>query len=421
MSNTNHLNLLKPATAALLIPLYILTTCITSYAEIPETAVINYASDPGVRLLLGATDSGKALAGQRMQKYKDAIGIPASKKSLSRLSLRNQIDSQIGGLVQAGPASVTSAYTFPCKVSGSVLYGWRQRSSSCSDRLWVVPVGSQLHSSKVPPSGSKNTYSTTASKNLLQAQASTDLVRYYCSTVANPKMGQWMTSTGSLSPEAACQEATQKCEASTGGKCLVASLGEWNVNDPDLVVSMQCASNKTTEISALTRKGNGSVIDKLLSEIEQMSLFVNAINCVPSIYHPNELIVSPMKDELTLIQTNNVNGNLEINVLVGTVNIVSVKRPTGFKVPKGFSYRLSEGNLTRIDCDNILQSQPVQEFLNTANWPQEAAEQLQGYRSGFCKSPDRPTRPTRTGPVIIISPGGGGGGGGRQTTPSANE
>ncbi len=196
----------------------------------------------------------------------------------------------------------------------------------------------------------------------------------------------------------------------------MASLGEWNVNDPDLVVSMQCASNKSTEISARTRQGNGSVIDKLLLEIEQMSLFIKAINCVPSIYHPNELIVSPVKDELTLIQTNNVNGNLEINVLVGSVNIVSVKRPTGLKVSKGFSYRLRENKITRIDCNNIFKSQPVQEFLNAANWPQDATEQLQGYSSGFCKSPER--RPGNGGGFIIDIPfGGGGGGGGGQTTP----
>ncbi|MCC5643252.1 hypothetical protein LC607_09910 [Nostoc sp. CHAB 5824] len=418
MSNTNYLNWLKTAKTVVLIPLYIFVNCTTSYAQVPETAVINYASDRGVRLVRGATDSVRAEPGQRMQKYKDAVEIPGSKKSLSRLSLRNRMDGQIGGLVQAGPASVTSAYTFPCKASTSVLYGWRQGSSPCSDGLWVVPLVSQSHSSKVPPSGFKNTYSATASKNLLQAQASTDLVRYYCSTAANPKMGQWMTSTSSLSPEAACQEATQKCEASTGGKCLVASLGEWNVNDPDLVVSMQCASNKTTEISARTRQGNGSVIDKLLLEIEQMSLSVNAINCVPSIYHPNELIVSPVKDELTLIQTNNVNGNLEINVLVGTVNIVSVKRLV--KVSKGFSYRLRENDISRIDCDNILQSQPVQEFLNTANWPQDAAEQLQGYRSGFCKSPERRPDNGNGGRIRINIPFGGGGGG-EEPTPGVGD
>ncbi|MBE9034320.1 hypothetical protein [aff. Roholtiella sp. LEGE 12411] len=395
MNNTNHLNRLKPATPAVLIPLYILATCATIYAEVPKTAVIHHVSDPGVRMLLGATDSGRAKPGQRMQQYKDAVGVPGSKTSLSRLSLRNQTDGQIGALVKAGPASITSVYTFPCKVSGSVLYGWRQHGGSCSNGLWVVPVGPELQGSKVP---SSNTDTAIASKNLLKAQASTDLVKYYCSTVANSKIGQWITSAGLLSPDVACQEATQKCEASTGSKCVVASLGEWSVKDPDLVVSMQCASNKTTEILARTDRGNGSVIDKLLSELEQMSQAVRGINCVAGIYHPNELIVSPAKDELTLIQTNDIGGNVEINVLVGSVNIVSTAKPNGLKVQKGFRYRLRENTVTKItDCSSRLKSQPVQEFLNSDNWPQEVNNQLQGYRSDFCQSAERATpEPTIT-------------------------
>ena len=398
MNNAYHLNRLKPATAAILIPLYILATCATVYAEVPKTAVIHHVSDPGVRMLVGATDSGSAKPGQRMQQYKDAVGVPKSKKSLSRLSLRNQTDGQIGALVKAGPASVSSVYTFPCKVSGSVLYGWRQHGGSCSDGLWVVPVGSELQGSKVP---SSNTDTAIAFKNLLKAQASTDLVKYYCSTVVDSKIGQWITSAGLLSPEIACQEATQKCEASTGSKCLVASLGEWSVKDPDLMVSMQCSSNKTTELLAYTDRGNGSVVDKLLSELVQMSQAVRGINCAASIYHPNELIVSPAKDELTLIQTNDIGGNLEINVLVGSVNIISTAKPNGLKVQKGFRYSLRENTLTRMtDCGSRLKSEPVQEFLNSANWPQEVNEQLQGYRSGFCQSAERPS----SGPDRVDTP-----------------
>jgi hypothetical protein len=401
MRKNNNLTQIKSATATLLIPLYILATLTTSSAEVPKSAVIHYVSDPGVRVLLGATDSIKAQVGQRVQQYRDAVGVPGSKKSLSRLSLPNSRHNRIGALVQAGPASVSSAYTFPCKVEGSVYIGWRQQVGSCSHGLWVVPVVSGLHSSKATSS---------ASKNLLQAQAVTNQVRYYCSTVATSKIGQWITSAGLSSLETTCQEATQKCEETTGSKCLVASLGDWSVNDPNLVVSMQCASNKTTEILARTRQGNGLGMDRLLSEITQMSQGVNGLNCAASIYHPNEIIVSPSKDELTLIQTNDNGGNPEINVLVGSVNIVSVARPSGFKVDKGFRYSLRGNRLTRLDCDRIFQSQPVQEFLNTANWPQEVSPELQGYRSGFCKStePPRVTVPPRDPfPFPIFRPWGG--------------
>ncbi|MBD6614814.1 hypothetical protein FNW02_02800 [Komarekiella sp. 'clone 1'] len=420
MNKTNNLTQLKSATATLIVPLYILATFTTSSAEVPKTAVIHYASDPGVRLLLGATDSMVAKPGQRMQQYKDAVGVPGSKKSLSRLSLPNPTHNKIGALVQAGPAPVSSVYTFPCKVSGSVYFGWRKQGGSCSHGLWVVPVASQLHSSKVPSLASKNTHSATASKNLRQAQAVSNLVKYYCSTVTTSKIDQWITSAGLPSLETACQEASQKCEETTGSKCLVASLGDWSVNDPNLAVSMQCGSNQSSVISARTRQGNGSLIDRLLLEITQMSQAVKGINCAASIYHPNEVIVSPSNDELTLIQTNDNGGNVEINVLVGSVNIVSVGRTSGFKVNKGFRYSLGENKPTPLDCDRIFKSQPVQEFLNTANWPQEVTGELQSYRSGFCKSPERPTD-NGTGPVIdIIFPrggGGGGGGGGSQTTP----
>jgi hypothetical protein len=338
----------------------------------------------------------------RLQKYKDAIGIPGSTLgnfgSLARLSLRNPKDLQIGAILSAGPAAVSSAYTFPCKIYGNTAVGWPQNRGACAQGLWVVP---RVQSFGVQPPGSRNANTAAATKNLLKAQFSFDQVQYYCGVVADSGTGQWSISTGLSSLEDTCQTATQQClQASAGSGCSVVSLGDWAVSDPDLMVSIQCANNLNPKKSAFTRRSKGSEVITLLSQLEQMSRSNNRINCVPSVYHPDELIVSPAKDELTLIQTKDLNGSLEIDVLVGSVYIISARRPNNVLVEKGFSYRLPDDTQAPLNCTGIFQSLPVQDFLNPANWPQEVSTQLQGYRQGFCQSRQRP----RNGPGTIIIP-----------------
>jgi hypothetical protein len=266
------------------------------------------------------------------------------------------------------------------------------------------------------PPDLRNIYTASTSKTFFTAQASLDQVQYYCGAVADSGGSQGSISVGSPSPEAACEEATQKClEASSGSECSIVSLGEWSINDPDLMVSMQCElTNSFLRVS--TSRGSGSTVGTVLLDVERLAKALTVTNCVPSVYHPDDLIVSPTTDEPTLIQTNDLNGNVEINVLAGAVNVISAGRPSGLRLNQGSSYRRQENvpkTIVGKDCANTFNSESVQDLLNAANWPQDVAvelreyqDQVQMYRQkASCQSSSRPQNGSN-GPIIIFGPGG---------------
>ncbi|NJM70523.1 MAG: hypothetical protein HC862_09980 [Scytonema sp. RU_4_4] len=379
--------------------LHILATCTESYASVPDTATMTK---------LSTTENNKPL----VRRHSGAMPEPAKVKDILHSWLKESLiipaggswvhlmfkygNGQVSPLVQVGPnKKTTSEYLFPCKSVNNTTIGWSLINARSGGCLTMQVSGGIGRVSQFPSSISKHNHQTTkrissivhTTKNLQNAQNSVSQVQYYCGAVADSQQRQWKISVGLPSLESACQEAIQKCSVVVpNGKCLVASLGDWNTSDPNVAVSMVCTSSQRPVSLLKTKIGSGSTVVTMLKELEQNAIFLNSIACVPSVYGPNDVVISPTTPEPTLVQTRNVNGNLEIDVLAGSVNIVSAQRIDGLFLEKGHGYRHQQNKLVRVNCPKILQSESVQEFLEFNNWSQDVAPQLDGYRKAFCQT-----------------------------------
>jgi hypothetical protein len=187
-------------------------------------------------------------------------------------------------------------------------------------------------------------------------------------------------------------------------------MGNWNPTETHLIASMVCISSipdiDGKPISLIkSKRGNSSTVEQLLTDLEKQNRFLRSTACVPSIYDLDDAIVSPTTLEPTLIQTHNVDGNLAIDVLAGSVSIISAKRPNGLFLKEGSSYRHQGDTLARLDCPDSLKSEPIQSFLTPSNWSADVAPQLDGYREAFCRTGGQTREPTAGEPGLIINIG----------------
>lgn len=153
------------------------------------------------------------------------------------------------------------------------------------------------------------------------------------------------------------------------------------------------------------------MITRLLPQMIADARFLNDQHCALHLYRPDDLLVMPdtlpqTNEEPVLIRTQNLGSDLAIDVLVGTVEFVSVRHPGGFQMKKGFRYRLKGSEPEKLDCQQILGTASVQAFLLDKNWSPSGepvdpglTDQLQSYRDNFCQSakpasqsPDWPIR-----------------------------
>lgn len=96
----------------------------------------------------------------------------------------------------------------------------------------------------------------------------------------------------------------------------------------------------------------------------------------------DEVMVVPTPGE-SIIKTGDTTTGISIDVLVGYVQVKSVKNPGGRLVKAGARYNYPQDTITPIDTNPILNSPEMQDFLNPNNWsspniPQRVADGIAG-------------------------------------------
>jgi hypothetical protein len=212
----------------------------------------------------------------------------------------------------------------------------------------------------------------------------------YCSAVSVSGDAWAVSSTGGFGlwdAQNPCQTAQEKCRAESDGSsdCVVASWGAWSINQPELVVSLDCANNRS-----FTGKGGGAaIVTTLMLETIGSAESLGANSCVLSIYPPNELIVAPDTDEFVLVQVRNLNNQaMVVDAIAGDIRIKSSQNPAGIAVPEGRTYTLRDeqntpeiitrrytSGTTSIGQSAALSSSVIQSLLEgQSNLPQDPAE-----------------------------------------------
>jgi hypothetical protein len=391
-------------------PLFVLSVCIQSYA-IPSSAEVAYLNRNGVKIRPGGYTirAHNAQEGEKLRQYNDYLEVPGGGGHWVHLKFQ-----AIQYMVQVGPAQDYSAYTFPCRVSGNLTLGFTKRNDNNPQDCHTVKIGSgNLRRLSYFPFHQQLS-SLQASRKILIAQGFSDSERYYCGAVPTSEMGQGKFSVG-LSQEDACQKATEKCQTGFSGQCSVANLGDWNIQEPALTVSMLCRNRRSHDPSDRhtvdSVESPGSTVEAQLLSLENRYSGNSIANCEPIVSRRDEVIVVPVEDD-TLIQTKDKNGSIVVDVLAGATTLISADFPIGKYVEKGFRYRQGENKPQPIeDCNKIRESEETKDFFDSDNWLDEGgsfnentSRQLDSFRSKFCQSSklSGSANPANTGGGIII-------------------
>lgn len=366
------------AVAVAIVPLWILATTPQSYSQaIPDAARITKvegrtnARSESLRIRRGTERTMPVVAGQtQLEKYRDALIVPPGDRfaTLSFMFANPANTWRYAGLIaQTLPQPTLAEYKLPCRSrGGTVIFGWRRASDSdrgCEYGVRVASsrgVRSQLPSLSFPISV----------KSLDLAQTSPESV-LYCG--ARSRYGSLVTESEVL--DDSCQEVVQKCATvSFGSDCFLVSMGEWNINEPDLNLSLACSQGP------FNRRTNGSLITTLLSELTQQASSNNLTGCAVNIYSPEEEIIIPGSEQ-TLIRTIDSGTGVIVDVLLGSVIIRSINGLLGVPVRAGQRYSVPNNTTTPIDARQVARSPNVQNFLDpkqtiSPNLPAQVAEDM---------------------------------------------
>ena len=389
-------------------PLFVLSVCIQSYA-IPSSAEVAYLNRNGVKIRPGGYTirAHNAQEGEKLHQYNDYLEVPGGGGHWVHLKFQ-----AIQYMVQVGPAQDYSAYTFPCRVSGNLTLGFTKRNDNNPQDCHTVKIGSRsLRRISYFPFHQQLS-SLQASRKLFTAQGFSDSERYYCGAVPTSVMGQGKFSVG-LSQEDACQKATEKCQTGFSGQCSVANLGDWNIQEPALTVSMLCRNrrshNPSDRHTVDSIESPGSTVETQLLSLENRYSGNSIANCEPIVSRRDEVILVPVEDD-TLIQTKDKNGSIVVDVLAGATTLISADFPLGRYVEKGFRYAKGESKPQPIeDCTKIRESEDIQVFFDSDNWLDEGgssseniSSQLDSYKAKFCQSSNSSSSPSQGNPIPRI-------------------
>jgi hypothetical protein len=396
----NYPDQLARSLVILLAPLFGLGVGDRCNATIPDIATVHDFGNnkPSVRHSRGTLPE-EAMKNDILKSWlKESIIIPKG-DSWAKLIFSRQNPQGSSQLVQLGPNnSRNSEYLFPCTASGGTgTIGWGLTRSDSGECGLLVIRGGTARISNFPRSLSR--YIAQLHKVLpkgFSISQDASQTQYYCGALANSGEGEWGSAVDSSWQEA-CQNAVQECQASTqNGECSVATLGDWDVTDPSLMVSLAC-----TQRIVLTNRNmiSGSEVSEKLSDFERLYRPIHSKNCLPIVYGSDDVIVSPATNGLTLIQTKNTDGNIEVDVLVGSINLISAKRSAGLFLDKGAGYYNGDGRITGIECQSISRSSSMRNFLNPSSWLQNLTSQLEGYRKNFCQATAQTEMPQTSVPL----------------------
>jgi hypothetical protein len=334
-------------------------TSTKSFGLIPDFAEIREIKGSGISI-----GSNRVKVGNRLTGYKDNLAIPAppfaNNEIFADLDLV-QIKRKLAASIRAkGQNGSITFYNLRCSASqqkDSVLQiQWSNGKNTppCSEGMrFTKNPDRYFKNSKLPIK--QTTYIAQAGnteKNHfpLLTQASNDSLRYYCSSIPDFGNGSGKISAGLTSIEEACQESQNVCESKNTNGCSIATMGEWNINDSDLVMSVTCSNGKSTSkrVSGSEINAPGSTIEDLLlklskslglSSIENiLQSFLKTKACYLEVYYPDEILVSPVDNQNTTIETTGLENGISVEVLEGQAQLRSRDLPEGIIANSGNTY-----------------------------------------------------------------------------------
>jgi hypothetical protein len=383
------------AVATLLTPFYVLTTCSASLASgLPAwLSVASYKGTVHFKDGIKQPDmitSPQERDGIRLKTPNQQLQI--TQNSEAGFIFRDEVDKKLhDNAITGGSKNSPTEYWYPCSGKGTFTIAWKAGNKSKPCRNFKVS-GSTV-TEKASLASWENASVAQANKSFLNAQQRRiDIDRpidmEYCNTVADSGKGWGFGSSVNriFSGKSPCETALEKCsETSEGSDCSVTSWATWNLRERNLIVSRQC--DRSTPIS---RRGTGTTIaTTVLLEFLQEALRSQASSCELNVYRSDEIIISPVNDQLTLVHTDrSEDGAIVVNVIAGTVEI---RAATNLQAPVTVSTgnrrifygnnRFSQEEL--LDTQQVASSPSVQGFLNSENWPRDFTPQLEEYQNAI--------------------------------------
>lgn len=331
-----------------------------SYSLVPDYAEVTQIQGQGISL-----NSQPARRGGRLSRYNDVLAVPApygNELIYANLDLVKMGEGKLWIRAKAWNNSKTE-YRIPCTINQpqytqSEITWSNGKRTACAEGVRFTSNSSG--NSNLPNS---QTTQVAQTKNLddnqlfLTAQARRNRLLYYCSSVPNSNRGSGHIAAGLSTIEEACWESQETCQNNNRNSgCSIATMGEWNLNDRDLMMSVSCADGQSSfkrvsgsQISAPGTSGD-VLIQQMLEELfgEMGGLIGQIIGiqlkaCYLEVYRPDEILISPDNSRRTTIVTTGLeNGTIQVNVIEGQVNLRSMNNPEGIKGSQGDSYIFNE-------------------------------------------------------------------------------
>jgi hypothetical protein len=205
--------------------------------------------------------------------------------------------------------------------------------------------------------------SAVAQVPLPRVDSSADL-RYYCSTLPISGRGSAGMAAGFSSEEEACKQATEKClKNNSGANCSIQTMGEWSVNDSELISSIKCENRRSSykklrgaDISDPNSSGINEILkDTLEKTLGQLGELLSGVlklkpgTCILEVYHPDDVVISPVTSEQTVVEAvDNGNGTVIVTVQEGKALLRSTQSPEGTVANPGETYVFNgEGSISQ--------------------------------------------------------------------------
>ena len=383
-ANNKSRKWLTRTVASLLVPSYIFAVCGRVYAGEPTAAeVIKFHNTGGGTWdqlqygLQNHVNSQPPAIGNRLQNLEQFVWVPGNNQAWAHFRYVSGNNSHLG--VQAGPhTNHGSSYHFPCRFEvGTAVIGWTEGRDgrACAHQGAKITLDSSSTGAIVPQSP------TQASKTLETAQAVVVASpQYHYCTVAAKDRGWWVDWG---TPDNPCEKAQQSClETGSADGCEVIGSGDWSAKEQDVLITVGCANEKL-----YTAKGTGrEVATQLLSNVVQEAKVDTSKVCILNVYQPDDLVVVPASENATLVLAQSSNNVMTVDALAGDVIVQSAQKPEGILLREGSRYIHPQGTVQSINISEVVQTNPVQIFLNPENWAPEDSAELNEYRTAVGQS-----------------------------------
>jgi len=366
---------------SIVILIYSEVTCTNSNAKAPKSAHITQPSDlKGITI---RSRNGQELPLSTKLDYGKVLWVPALEDTFATLRFTDWSNHDMNLEVKAiSHNNALTKYKVPCTVQvenyAKAIITWESGSGRACDTGMSVTSKSSPTSQKVVPHSSflANESKDLSEANpkavnwntkaLLKAEAEDDNIRYYCSALPSSGSGSAGMAAGLGSIKLACGQAAVSCiknnsdtNDNSNSDCWIETMGEWNINDPELMTSVTCKNGKSSykilsgaDISNPNNAARddfnaalGDFLEQVLGKrgrtlAELLKLKSGA--CVLEIYHPDEVLISPVTSQQTVVQVADVgNGNVEVNVQEGQALLRSTQSPEGIEASQGQTYILT--------------------------------------------------------------------------------